>query len=83
MDFGKDRKFYDPNYAEHPHHNHIICEDCDRIVEFDSDEIEQLEETICRRLGFLAKSHRLQVSARCEEFQKLGTCSHRPSGHQH
>jgi Fur family ferric uptake transcriptional regulator len=28
MDFGKDYKFYDPNYAEHPHHNHIICQDC-------------------------------------------------------
>ena len=25
MDFGKDYKFYDPNYAEHPHHNHIIA----------------------------------------------------------
>src|ERR1700760_321640 len=28
MDFGKDYKFYDPNYAAHPHHNHIICQDC-------------------------------------------------------
>ncbi len=36
MDFGKDYKFYDPNYAEHPHHNHIICQDCEKIVEFDS-----------------------------------------------
>jgi len=23
MDFGKDYKFYDPNYIEHPHHNHL------------------------------------------------------------
>ena len=35
MDFGKDHKFYDPNYAEHPFHNHVICLDCDQIVEFD------------------------------------------------
>ena len=32
MDFGKDYKFYDPNYADHPNHNHIICNDCERIV---------------------------------------------------
>src|SRR5271169_5839864 len=32
MDFGKDRKVYDPNYAERPSHNHIICQDCQRIV---------------------------------------------------
>src|SRR5678815_2378112 len=23
MDFGKDHKFYDPNYADHPNHSHI------------------------------------------------------------
>src|SRR3989454_4027884 len=52
MDFGKDHKFYDPNYAEHPHHNHIICQDCEKIVEFDSDKIERLENEISHRLGF-------------------------------
>src|SRR6187402_992015 len=31
MDFGKDYKFYDPNYADHPNHSHIICQDCDKI----------------------------------------------------
>src|ERR1700741_416153 len=39
MDFGKEYKFYDPNYAAHPHHNHIICQDCEKIVEFESDKI--------------------------------------------
>src|ERR1700710_124331 len=50
MDFGKDHKFYDPNYAAHPHHNHIICQDCDKIVEFDSEKIEQIESEISHRL---------------------------------
>src|SRR6266496_6719446 len=27
VDFGKDYKFYDPNYADHPNHSHIICQD--------------------------------------------------------
>src|SRR6266850_1310804 len=43
MDFGKDYRFYDPNYAEHPHHNHIICQDCEKIVEFESDTIARIE----------------------------------------
>jgi Fur family ferric uptake transcriptional regulator len=77
MDFGKEQKYYDPNYAEHPHHNHIICQDCGKIVEFDSRKIEQLENDISRRLGFLAKARRLQITATCEEFRKLGTCSKR------
>jgi Fur family ferric uptake transcriptional regulator len=75
MDFGKDYKFYDPNYADHPHHNHIICEDCDKIVEFENDTLEKLENEISQRLGFSAQSHRLQISGRCEELKKRGTCA--------
>ena len=75
MDFGKDHKFYDPNYADHPHHNHIICEDCQKIVEFESDQLNRLENQISRRLGFSAHSHRLQISARCEELKQRGTCT--------
>ena len=75
MDFGKEHKFYDPNYAEHPRHNHLICQDCGKIVEFESDQIERLENEISRRLGFSVKAHRLQITASCEEFRKLGTCS--------
>src|SRR5947199_6001597 len=66
MDFGKDYKFYDPNYAQHPHHNHIICQDCDKIVEFESHQIEQLENEITHRLGFAVRAHRLQITATCE-----------------
>src|SRR6266850_1127749 len=74
MDFGKDYKFYDPNYAEHPHHNHIICQDCEKIVEFESEKIEKLENEISHRLGFAVKAHRLQITATCEELKKLGEC---------
>ena len=74
MDFGKDYKFYDPNYARHPYHNHIICQDCDKIVEFESEKLQRLENEISQRLGFDAQSYRLQISARCEELKSRGTC---------
>ena len=77
MDFGKDYKFYDPNYADHPNHNHIICQDCDRIVEFESETIDKLESEITHRLGFSVKSQRLQITATCEELKKLGTCKNK------
>jgi Fur family ferric uptake transcriptional regulator len=77
MDFGKDHKIYDPNYAQHPHHNHIICEDCDRIVEFESEAIEQLGEELSRELGFTVTAHRLQITGRCEAFHRTGHCAHK------
>src|SRR5579859_5359871 len=74
MDFGKDYKFYDPNYAEHPNHNHIICNDCEKIVEFESDKIEKLENEISHKLGFAVKAQRLQITGSCEELKRLGAC---------
>src|SRR5271154_5609064 len=75
MDFGKDYKFYDPNYAMHPNHNHIICNDCEKIVEFESDQIEKLEGEITRRLGFSIKTQRLQITGSCEQLKRLGKCA--------
>lgn len=77
MDFGKGHQYYDPNYAERPQHNHLICQDCGKIVEFESDKIERLENEISHGLGFSVEAHRLQISARCEELKERGSCSKR------
>ena len=74
MDFGKDYRYYDPNYAERPQHNHIICLDCQKIVEFDSAKLDRLLNQICQRLGFTAKTHRLQITANCDELRESGAC---------
>ena len=75
MDFGRDYKFYDPNYADHPDHNHIICQDCDKIVEFESDQIKQVEGEMCQKLGFAVKTHRLQITGSCEQLKRMGKCA--------
>jgi Fur family transcriptional regulator, ferric uptake regulator len=77
MDFGKDYKFYDPNYADHPHHSHLICGDCDKIVEFDDEKLEKLECEITEKLGFSIKSQRLQITGTCEEMKRSGSCKNK------
>ena len=77
MDFGKPYKFYDPNYSDHPNHNHLICEDCEKIVEFDSDQIESIENEIGQKLGFTVKSQKLQLSATCDVLKKSGACDNK------
>ena len=77
MDFGKDYKIYDPNYADHPNHNHIICDDCDKVVEFESDQLDTLENEISQNLGFQVKTQQLRINASCDEMKKLGACSKR------
>jgi Fur family ferric uptake transcriptional regulator len=77
MDFGKDYKFYDPNYAEHPNHNHIICDDCEKIVEFESEKLATLENEITKKLGFSVKAQRLEIKANCEILKRAGTCKNK------
>jgi Fur family ferric uptake transcriptional regulator len=77
MDFGQDCKYYDPNYAEHPHHNHIICKDCQKIFEFESDKINRLEGEISQRMGFVVDSHRLEITGSCEELRRMGICKNK------
>ncbi len=75
VDFGKDHKFSDPNYAAHPTHCHIICQDCGKIVEFDSDKLAELEKDVSERLGFTVLSRRLEITASCNEFRTHGFCN--------
>ncbi len=77
MDFGKDCKVYDPNYASHPNHSHIICQDCEKIVEFESEKIARLENEISLQLGFSVAGQRLQIMGSCEALKKEGTCKNR------
>ncbi|MEE2948258.1 MAG: Fur family transcriptional regulator [Verrucomicrobiota bacterium] len=79
MDFGKPYKFYDPNYSDNPNHNHLICEDCEKIVEFDSEQIESIETDIGHKLGFTVNSQKLQLSATCDELKRSGICENKPS----
>lgn len=80
MDLGKDFKYYDPNYADHPNHSHIICGDCDKIVEFESEKISKLEDEISHKFGFAVKTQRLQITGTCEQLKKLGACKNKSRG---
>lgn len=77
MDFGRDFKYYDPNFVDHPHHNHLICVDCDRIVEFEDLGINTMEDCITKRLGFSPQSKMVRIEATCDELHRLGTCRNR------
>ena len=55
---------YEVIFGRH-HHDHMICLECGRIVEFESRDIERLQEEICRRKGFKMTGHMHQIRGRC------------------
>ncbi|HSI84701.1 MAG: Fur family transcriptional regulator [Candidatus Methylacidiphilales bacterium] len=74
LDLGREFKYYDPNYATHPTHNHLICINCKRILEFEDEALEQRENSIVQSMGFRPTSKHLRVEAACEALRVSGTC---------
>jgi Fur family ferric uptake transcriptional regulator len=56
--------------AQKRHHDHLICESCGRIVEFEEARIESLQEEIAKRLGFRFTGHKMELYGVCRECQK-------------
>jgi Fur family ferric uptake transcriptional regulator len=77
LDLGGEMKRYDPNFIEHPTHNHLICKDCEKIIEFEDVNIELLENCVSRRLGFTPTNKTIKIEAKCDELATHGTCQKR------
>lgn len=74
IDLGFGQMCYDPNFFDHPHHNHLICLDCHKVVEFEDQHMDILEDCISRRLGFRPANTSLRIEASCEELRARGAC---------
>jgi Fur family ferric uptake transcriptional regulator len=59
------RVFYEPALGRE-HHEHLICVECGKILEFVQEEIEQLQDEVCREHRFQPLSHTLQIYGTCD-----------------
>ena len=67
--FGDGKTYYEHHY-DHEHHDHIICTECGKVVEFFSAEIEALQDEMAAKFGFKLTHHSLRILGLCEECQK-------------
>lgn len=47
------------------HHDHMICLGCGTILEFESPDVERIQEEVCRRKRFLMTGHTHQIRGYC------------------
>lgn len=62
----------------HHHHDHFICLECGRIIEFHDDRIEAAQERVATRLGFRIVSHKHEIYGVCPDCQRAAELP--PSG---
>ena len=76
IDLGRDQKVFDPNFHDRPDHNHLICIDCGRVIEFEDAHMTVLEDCITRRLGFRPTNRSMRIEACCDKLRTEGFCEH-------
>ena len=60
---------YEHRHLGH-HHDHLICTKCGKIVEFQNEEMETLQEAIARLQGFRILQHKMEIYGICSECLK-------------
>lgn len=67
-DFGEGFKRYEALPAE-GHHEHLICVECGKVVEFSSERLERMNALIAEEHGFRHGHHRLEIYGVCRACQ--------------
>ncbi len=68
ISFGKQGKKFE--LGNKPHHDHLICERCGKIVEFEDPQIERLQEKIAKMHDFKLTDHLMQLYGICKACQE-------------
>ena len=66
--FGDNKTYYEHHF-KHEHHDHMICTECGKVVEFVSEDIENLQDEMADKLGFKMSHHSLRMWGVCTECQ--------------
>lgn len=74
IDLGENQTTYDPNFLGKPSHNHLVCIDCGRVVEFEDTHLDLLNDCVTRRLGFKPIRQSIKIEANCEQLRLKGRC---------
>jgi len=69
--FGPGQTLYEVSEGR-AHHDHLICDSCGFITEFESDEIEDLQDATAKRFGFNVVRHRHELFGLCEKARDPG-----------
>jgi len=49
------------------HHDHLICTECNKIVEFENGTIEEIQDSIAKDHGFKLTGHKMELYGLCEK----------------
>lgn len=73
--FGRNIAHFEKSY-EYKQHDHLICQDCDKVFEFCDPRIQQIQSMIGSILDFNVTHHSLNLFGKCQKLAGQGNCEH-------
>ncbi len=70
LDFDSSHKYYELD-LEGTHHHHLICVNCNRIIEFNDDALEEFEKELEKSYDFKIADHKIKFFGLCSECKGL------------
>ena len=71
-DFGEGFKRYEHRLSRQPVHEHLICLECGKVIEFHSDDVQKIEAEVTGRYGFKPARHKLEIYGLCQSCHQEG-----------
>ena len=71
------RAVYEHDYG-YPQHDHLHCQRCNKLIEFRSDDLVQIRDTVAREHHFRVNGHRLIITGICKECTQARRRPKRP-----
>ncbi len=68
LDFDSDHKYYELRESK-KHHHHMICLDCDKIIEFNDEDLINFEKKLEKKYCFVPVNHFIKFFGYCEDCE--------------
>lgn len=70
------RVAYEHDYG-YPQHEHLVCDHCGKVIEFEAPQLEALYEAVCHQHGFQPSRHSLVVRGTCSDCVRARSAKRR------
>lgn len=64
------RAVYEHDYG-YPQHDHLFCEKCEKLIEFQHEDLKSLRDAVAAQHNFRVTGHRLIITGVCEACSKV------------
>ena len=80
VELNREHRYYEVNREQSPAAFHIICADCEQVIQVQDECIMLRERFLANSLGFKPLKLNVRIEANCLDLHEKGTCERRAKG---